>query len=188
LPDELSGGEGRTLSQSGSLKPFEGRDFEETRSLLMIDPPRITQTAAFLTAYVHVTVPREEIRTVMGPGLDEVRAAIAAQGIAAVGPWFTHHLKMQPGIFDFEICVPVAAPVDPVGRVKPGQWPVTTVARTISHGDYEGLGAAWGEFNTWIAGKGYTPRPDMWECYLAGPESSADPSAWRTELNRPLVD
>jgi len=154
----------------------------------MIDPPRITQTAAFLTAYVHVTVPREQIRTVMGPGLDEVRAAIAAQGIAAVGPWFTHHLRIAPGIFDFEICVPVAAPIDSVGRVKPSQWPVTTVARTIFHGDYEGLGAAWGEFNAWIAGKGYTPRPDMWECYLAGPESGADSSKWVTELNRPLVD
>jgi effector-binding domain-containing protein len=124
----------------------------------------------------------------MGPGLDEVRAVIAAQDIAAVGPWFTHHLKIQPVIFDFEICVPVAAPIDPVGRVRLGRWPVTTVARTEFHGDYQGLGDAWGKFNEWIAGKGYTPRPDMWECYLAGPESSADPTSWRTQLNRPLVD
>jgi hypothetical protein len=28
----------------------------------------------------------------------------------------------------------------------------------------------------------------MWEYYLAGPESGADPSGWCTELNRPLVD
>jgi effector-binding domain-containing protein len=153
-----------------------------------IDTPRITQTAGLLTAFVHLTVPRGDIRNVMGPGLGEVRAAIAAQGIVATGPWFTHHLKMEPGIFDFEICVPVAAPIDPVGRVKPGQWPVTTVARTIFHGDYGGLGAAWGEFNAWIAAKGYTPRPDLCECYLAGPESGTDPSGWRTELSRPLVD
>ena len=46
----------------------------------MIDPPRITQTAALLTANVHLTVPREEIRTVMGPGLARCGAAIAAQG------------------------------------------------------------------------------------------------------------
>jgi len=78
---------------------------------------------------------------------------------------------MEPGIFDFEICVPVAAPIDPVGRVESRQWPVTTVARTVFHGDYGGLGAAWGEFNAWIAAKGYTPRPDLWECYVAGPES-----------------
>ena len=69
-----------------------------------------------------------------------MRAAIAAQSVAAMGPWFTHHLKIQPGIFDFEICVPVAAPIDPVGRVKLGQWPVTTVARTVFHGDYARAG------------------------------------------------
>jgi effector-binding domain-containing protein len=154
----------------------------------MIDTPQITQTTGLLTAFVHLTVPREEIRKVMWPGLSEVRAAIAAQGIAEAGPWFTHHLRMDPSVFDFEICVPVTAPIDPVGRVEPGRWPVTTVARTIFHGDYEGLGAAWSEFNAWIASKGYTPRPDLWECYVAGPESSPDPSGWRTELNRPLVD
>ncbi len=154
----------------------------------MIDTPLITQTDAQLTAFVHLTVRREEIRKVMGPGLDEVKAAIAAQGISAAGPWFTHHLRMEPGIFDFEICVPVTAPIDQVGRVEPGQWPVTTVARTIFHGGYEGLGAAWGEFDAWVARRGFAPRPDLWECYLVGPETSPDPSAWRTQLNRPLVD
>lgn len=154
----------------------------------MIDTPRITQTSGLLTAFIHLTIPRKEIRHVMGPGLDEVKAAITAQGIATAGPWFTHHLKMDPAIFDFEICVPVTGPIDPVGRVMPGQWPVTTVARTVFHGDYEGLGAAWGEFDAWVAKKGYMPRPDLWECYVAGPESSPDPSNWRTELNRPLVD
>jgi effector-binding domain-containing protein len=154
----------------------------------MIDTPKITQIPAQLTAFVHLTVSREEVRKVMGPGLSEVKAAIAAQGVAATGPWFTHHLRIDPGVFDFEICVPVIAPIDPSGRVEPGQWPVTTVARTIFRGDYEGLGGAWGEFDRWIVRKGFAARPDLWECYLVGPEASPDPSAWRTELNRPLVD
>lgn len=154
----------------------------------MIDTPQITQTDAQLTAFVHLTIPRAEIRKVMGPGLNEVRAAIAAQGIGATGPWFTHHLRMDPGVFDLEICVPVTAPIDPVGRVEPGRWPVTTVARTIFHGDYAGLSAAWGEFDAWITRKGFAARPDLWECYLVGPETSPDSSAWRTQLNRPLVD
>ena len=48
--------------------------------------------------------------------------------------------------FDFEICVPVSAPVVPVGRVKPGTFPAVKVARTIYCGAYERLGEAWGEF------------------------------------------
>ena len=153
----------------------------------MLDTPQITQTAAQLTAIIHLTVPREEIRNVMGPGIGEVMAAVAAQGIAPAGPWFTHHLRMDPDTFDFEVGVPVTAPVVAVGRVKAGQWPAMKVARTVYHGEYEGLGAAWGEFMAWIAAQGLTPGPDLWECYAAGPESSPDPSTWRTELNRPLT-
>jgi effector-binding domain-containing protein len=153
----------------------------------MIDTPQITQTAAQLTAIIRLTVPRAEIRNVMGPGMAEVMAAVAAQGIAPAGPLFSHHLRMDPDTFDFEIGVPVMAPVTAVGRVKPGQLPATTVARTVYHGAPEGLGAAWGQFNAWIATNGHTPGPDLWECYVAGPESGLDPTTWRTELNRPLI-
>ena len=153
----------------------------------MIDTPRITQAAAQRTALIRLTVPRKEIRNVMGPGIGELRAAVAAQGIAPAGPWFTHHLRMDPEIFDFEICVPVTAPVAAVGRVEAGQLPAATVARTVFHGSYEGLPSAWGEFDAWIAAEGHTPGPDLWECYVAGPESNPDPTTWCTELNRPLL-
>ena len=153
----------------------------------MLDTPQITQTAAQLTAVMRLTIPREEIRRVMGPGIRELMAAVAAQGITLAGPWFTHHLRMDPDTFDFEISVPVTSPVNAVGRVKPSQWPATKVARTIYRGDYESLGEAWGEFNEWIAAHGHKPGPDLWECYITGPESSPDPAAWRTELNRPLI-
>ena len=153
----------------------------------MIDPPQIAQTANQLAAVIRLTIAREEIRNVMGPGLRELMAALADQGIAPAGPWFTHHLRMDAEVFDFEICVPVREPVVAVDRVKPGQLPAAKVVRTTYHGPYEGLGAAWGEFDAWIAAKGYKTGTDLWECYVAGPESNPDPAAWRTELNRPLI-
>lgn len=111
----------------------------------------------------------------------------AAQGIAATGPWLTHHLRMDPQTWDFEISVPVASPVNPAGRVKPGTLRAARVARTNYHGPFEGLGDAWGELMQWIAANGHTPAADLWECYAAGPESGPDPAKWRTELNRPLL-
>lgn len=153
----------------------------------MIDTPKIVQTAAQHTAVIHLTVPRSEMQTVMGPGITEVMAAVKAQGIGPAGPWFTHHLKMNPATFDFEICVPVTAPVTPVGRVKAGEWPAMRVAQTVSHGGYENLGNAWGEFIAWLEANGYKFGPDLYECYVAGPESSSDPANWRTELNKPLA-
>ena len=154
----------------------------------MIDTPEITQTQARHTAVIHLNIPREEVRHVMRPGLEKLTAAVAAQSVAPAGPWFNRHLRTSPTRFDFEISVPVSAPVAAVGRVKPGLLPAATVARTVYRGPYEGLGTAWAEFDRWVRESGHTPADELWECYVAGPETGPDPSAWRTELNRPLLD
>jgi effector-binding domain-containing protein len=153
----------------------------------MIDTPQITQSDARLTAVIRFTIPRAEIQKVMGPAIGEVMAAVAAQGLAPAGPVFSYHFKMDPAIFDFEVGVPVRKAVSPTGRVQPSQLPAKKVARTVYHGPYEGLGSAWGEFDSWIKANGHATAPDLWEYYAAGPESSPDPSQWRTELNRPLA-
>jgi effector-binding domain-containing protein len=153
----------------------------------MLDNPHITTTTDQLTALLHLTIPCAEIQKVMGPGIGEVMAALAAQGLTPAGPWFTHHLRRPTDTFDFEICVPISAPMTATGRVKPGMWPAMTVARTIYHGGYEGLGAAWGEFMAWVQASGRSRAIDLWERYLSGPEASPDPTTWRTELNQPLI-
>lgn len=154
----------------------------------MIETPKITQSDTQLTAIIHVTVPRSEIRDVMGPGLTELMSTIAAQGIAPAGPWFTRHLKIPTDTFDFELSVPVAATVAAKGRVKPGILPAMKVARTIYRGPYEGLGDAWGEFRAWVQANGHQPAENLWECYLTDPHSNPDPATWQTELNWPLTD
>jgi effector-binding domain-containing protein len=153
----------------------------------MIDTPFITRTDAQITAVIALRIPRDQIREHMGPGIAELMTTLKAQGITPAGPWFSHHLCMEPDWFDFEISVPVTAPIAPQGRVKPGLLPATTVARTIYRGPYEGLGAAWGHFRTWAIAQGHTLGPDLWEIYLTGPDISPDPEDWRTEFNLPLV-
>ncbi|HEX8429704.1 MAG TPA: GyrI-like domain-containing protein [Longimicrobium sp.] len=153
----------------------------------MIDTPSVVRVAARRAAVVRITVPRSEIQAAMGAGRAELTAALAARGITPTGPWFSHHLRMDPATFDMEIGVPVSDPVEAAGRVMPGELPAGTVARTIYHGGYEGLGGGWGELDAWIAANGHARAPDLWECYVAGPESGPDPATWRTELNRPLV-
>lgn len=153
----------------------------------MLDQPRLARTMDQLTAVVRFSISHSEMGGVVSSGYKEVMGAITAQGIAPAGPWFTHHLKMDFETHDFEVGVPVSYPVSPMGRVEPGRWPASIVARAVLHGSYENLGAAWIELNAWIATEGHTPGPDLWECYVRGPESSPDPDTWRTELNRPLV-
>lgn len=154
----------------------------------MIEKPEIAQTEPQATAHIHLTVPREQIQQVMGPGYEEVMAAVKARGMEPTGPWFTHHLKMDPKVFDFEICVPVPSPIQATGRVQPGRTAAEKVVRTVYHGPYEGLADAWGEVEAWIAEEGLKTAPDLWELYAVGPVSGPDPDGWRTVLSRPLAN
>lgn len=153
----------------------------------MIDPPLITRSSDQLIALIHIVTSWDAIQDVMGPGIAEVMGAVTAQGLTPAGSWFTHHHAMDPETADFDICVPVTTPIVPVGRVTPGVLLAAKVARTIYHGEYEGLPGAWEEFQEWIEAHGHEMRDDLWECYTHGPESSEDPADWCTELNKPLV-
>lgn len=63
----------------------------------MIDTPQITQSAAQQTAVIRFTIPRAEIQNVMGPGMGELMAAVAAQGIAPAGPQRTWTVLPREG-------------------------------------------------------------------------------------------
>ena len=103
------------------------------------------------------------------------------------GAWLIRQFRAPTDTLDLAICVPVAAPVAPIGRVEPGVLPATTLARTVMHGNYAGLAAAWGELRDWIASQGHATGPEFWECYSVGPQTHSDPADWRTELNWPLA-
>lgn len=153
----------------------------------MIELPHVAHIPAQLVARIHLTIPRAEIRHVMGPGIGEIMVAVTAQGLEPTGAWFTHHHQMHPDTFDFDICVPVSRPVSPVERVTAGEIPAMTVVRTLYRGPYEGLAVAWGEYQAWAAANGHVLAEDLFEHYLASSESSPDPANWRTELMRPTA-
>jgi effector-binding domain-containing protein len=153
----------------------------------MIETPRITKIAEQKVAFIHVVVPRAEIRSAMDSGTAELVSVFKAQNIAPTGPWFTHHLQRPTETFDFELCFPIDTPVTPSGRVTNGTIAARTVAQTLYHGGYDGLPGAWGEFHQWIDTNGHVPAPDLLETYVVNPNSNPDPANWRTRLERPLL-
>jgi quercetin dioxygenase-like cupin family protein len=153
----------------------------------MIDSPKLVDTPKRLVAAVRLTIAKDKIQHEMGPAIGEAFGVVAEQGIAVVGPWFCAHDRMDPNEWDFDVCVEVATPVVPQGRVKPGIVEPTRVVQTNYRGPYEGLGEGWGELESWIAANGFVGAANLVERYLVGPESSDDSSTYVTELNRPLV-
>ena len=160
----------------------------------MIETPQIITTTPAHTALIHLQVSMAEMMQQFGPNVGELIAAVLAQGAKPAGPVFAHHLHMDPnctGIperFDFELSVPVSAPVTASGRMKPGTMPAVRAARTAYYGPYEGLSDAWGEFMGWIKAQQLAPAEDLYECYVTGPQTSEDSYTWRTEFIRPLLD
>ena len=153
----------------------------------MIDTPQIVHTEPVHYAAVRRTCPVTEIQQVMGPGIAEVLAALEAQGVAPAGPFFTHHLCRPMEKFDFEICFPVSAQIQPRGDVYSAVWSAMDVARTVFHGNYSGLPGAWMELEKWIQSENLHGGHEFWESYTVGPNSDPKPENWRTELSWPIT-
>jgi effector-binding domain-containing protein len=158
----------------------------------MIDKPQIKQTTAQHTACIHLEVSLEEMMQSFGPAIEEIVAALTRQGMPPASGAFAHHFKITcrdgaPVGFDFEVGFVTEKPVAPAGRVYASRWPAQKVAHTTYRGPYEGLPGAWGEFTDWMDAGGLEQAEDLWEHYVAGPQTSPDSSKWRTELYRPLL-
>jgi effector-binding domain-containing protein len=153
----------------------------------MIDKPEITNTTAQRSAVIRLAVPMSDMPKVVHPALSELMSAVKSQGIGPASAWFIYVHSMDGTKMDFDVGVPVTDPVKPFGRVKASQLPAARVARTIHHGPYEGMPAAWAELDAWIAKNGHKAAGPLWDIYLAGPETGPDSSKWRTQMNRPLV-
>lgn len=138
----------------------------------MIDTPKLVTTEHKLTAVIHLTIPRDQMPSHFGAAMKELLAALSAQGIAPEGAAFAYHLRMPPGMFDFELGFIVKATVAATGRVKASQLPAVRAARTIYRGPYEGLAAAWGEFNAWIETQNVQQAEALIERYVVGPQST----------------
>jgi effector-binding domain-containing protein len=154
----------------------------------MLDTPEIVEVPARSTAVIHLNVSRTAIGGVMGAGLGELMAGLAAQSVQPAGPRFARYFRVDPLAFDLEIGVPVQGQVERTGRLEPGRLPGGRVALSVYRGPYDGLHSAWGELSRWVRTKGFETRPGQWESYLIGPEQVSDPTAWKTELAIPLEE
>jgi len=159
----------------------------------MIESPQIVESESQIAVVINLEIPRDEIQNEMKPAIDELVSVLSEQGQSPKGHMFAHHLTQSKDQFNFEVGFPIDSPIRPVGRVKNGELPAATVARTTYQGPYEGLYSAWNKFGKILENQGVLeknglkPGKTLWEVYVFGPESTKDPTTWRTELNLPLV-
>jgi effector-binding domain-containing protein len=152
----------------------------------MLSPIKVLTSPAQHTATIRLVVPADAIQNVMGPAIQELYNTLAKQGVPPSGALFCRHFHPPDEEFDFEVGLPVNAPIQAHGRVHPSSLPSTRVVQTVYQGGYERLGDAWEKFDAAIDIGGYEVSEMLWERYVRGPESCPDASHYLTELNRPL--
>lgn len=154
--------------------------------VVMVQAPlQLVDSDEAWTAVIHLTVPRNEIE--MGPAIHEVVSVLARQGVTPCGPLFSWHRRRPSDTFDFEVGFPVSQMITASGRVTMSTLPAARVARSVYRGDYSGLGDGWGALIAAVTEAGLPMQGGLWERYLSGPESAADPASWCTELNLVLM-
>lgn len=139
-----------------------------------------------VVASIRLILTPAALETTLADLLLEVWDCLAAQRVAATGPPFLRYHQAEPAQLDIEVGFPVAAPVAPRGRVRPGTLPGGAAAITWHHGPPDTLRAAYEALAAWLTAHGYPVAGAPWERYWSDPLVEPDPRGWRIEVVWPL--
>ena len=154
----------------------------------MLEPPQILDCPPQMLAVTRLTIPRGEMMKRFDPAVREVLEVLKRQATAPAGPVTAHYLAFPNEIFDFELGFPVTRAIAPEGTVYPVEQPAQKIIRTVYTGPFAGLPSAWGVFQNYILARKYRYAGDFREAYLNDPNTVSDPTEYRTELVRILLD
>ncbi len=152
---------------------------------------KVQEVAPQPIAAVRHQMPPADISSVMGEAFGRVFGYMARAGATPAGPPLAVYHHFDEESVDFEIGVPVMAPIqEEPGSGDPSAHPVHNfelpggmVATTLHIGPYDGLETVWAAITGWAQDHGHeTTDLACWESYLTDPESEPDPARWQTQL------
>ncbi len=91
-----------------------------------------------------------------------------------------------PGEGEIETCVPVDLPVLARGRITFSELPASKLTRTVHHGPYDGMEAAFDAVWTWIERNHRQAAGPPLDVILVGPGDTDNPKEYQTEIAWPI--
>ncbi len=153
----------------------------------IITAPGLATTPQGPVAFIHLDIAKHEIQNSMGPGIQEIFAAVKAQNLEVTGSWFTIHYRITPEAWDFDICVPVKTMIAAIGRVQSKVLEPARAATASYLGPYEQLHQAWPQLRQWMTAQDLERASWLCEVYETGPESGLPATQWKTQLYQPIA-
>jgi effector-binding domain-containing protein len=149
---------------------------------------KLETLAAQPVATIRLEIDATKVSATLAQLLPEVGRAISGQKVEIIGPPFSryHVIDAARGTIDLEAGIPVRAPIQPSGRVKPSELPAGRAATTWHVGSYHQLQQSYDRLAAWMDGEALTERGGFWEIYWTDPGLEPDPSTWRTQILWPV--
>ncbi len=131
-------------------------------------------------------VPVEKIAEMVDPLFEKVYAYVGQAGGQIEGGALAIYYGEPGAEFDMECAVPLASQLSGEGDIKPGTLSAGKIVVATHRGAYDGLKAAWSDFEKSAYRDGVETGMPCWEEYIVGPESEQDPAKWVTQLVCPV--
>ncbi|RPF21000.1 GyrI-like domain-containing protein [Myceligenerans xiligouense] len=135
---------------------------------------------------LHETVRMDELQDFFPRAMTAAAEALAERGMEPTGPAVALYNGMEGETFDVTAGFPVSPGAAPSDDVVAAMLPGGATIEAIHQGAYDHLSDTYEELTAWFEGNGMEMPPVMWEEYLVGPESEADPGRWRTRIVYPV--
>ncbi|MFI9489369.1 GyrI-like domain-containing protein [Promicromonospora sp. NPDC052451] len=111
--------------------------------------------------------------------------ALAARGMEPAGPPVALYTGMSDESWDVTAGFPVPAGAAPSDEVVAAMLPGGATVEVVHHGSYDGLPGTHGELAAWFQENGMVVPTVVWEEYVVGPDTEADPERWQTRIVYP---
>jgi DNA-binding transcriptional MerR regulator len=144
--------------------------------------------AATRAVAITATVDSAEFGPWFRGAFGELDATLAASGVRPAGPGaglydtdvFAH------GLGAATVFVPVATPIDEVGRVRVVEIPAMDLAVTVHHGVHDDIDRAYGSLATYVAESAISLDGPIRETYLISFRETDLTDRWSTEIGWPI--
>ncbi len=167
-----------------------------------VSQPRFEERPALPYLAIRIAGRADQIATAFDKTFPELFGWLAEHGVAPAGPPFANYIVYEPdGVFEVDVCAPVAGDMEGDERVRRDLLPAGRYAVVVHRGAYRATTRRWEgrdliSAQNWFHAWGFRERVPWvgestdegfaWEArierYLVGPLDADDPAEWTTEL------
>lgn len=179
------------LSLYGFIAKPDGNKLKITHNQqYMKQEPQIQSRSERPYVAIRSRLRMQDIPNLLPPLIPEVVNWVQQQGLTPAGPPFFHYTKMEAGLLDIEVGIPLeeaGASLPGSERVKPGKFPAGQYVVTTFMGPYNRLNPVHQALERWGQEKGLSYKGPRTEFYPTDPAQEPDPENWKTIIEIPLA-